>query len=166
MYWHILKTMNTRYLIGLLGAIVLFFSACKEKQYLVGYYTYEDYQKECKWENFVDKEYKPKEKWMDSLKTIQMEENLRVQLFLGSYCPDSKKWVPRFYGLKDELPIGNVEIISVDTTKKDEKGFWKAAKLEKIPTFIFYSGEEEVGRIVEKPKGRLEKHLFRLLKSG
>ncbi len=158
--------MKTRILTGLFAAFVLLVSSCKEKQYLVGYYTYEEYQKECKWENFVDKEYKPKEKWMDSLQTIQLTEDLRVQLFLGSYCPDSKKWVPRFYGLKEDLPIGNVEIISVDTTKKDEKGLWKAAKLEKIPTFIFYRGDDEVGRIVEKPRGRLEKHLFRLLKSG
>lgn len=158
--------MNTRVLLGFLGAFVLLMSACKEKQYLVGYYTYEDYQKVCKWEKFVDKEYTPKEKWMDSLQTVQTESPLDVKLFLGSYCPDSKKWVPRFYGLKDQLPIGQVEIISVDTTKKDEKGLWKAVKLEKIPTFIFYSGTEEVGRIVEKPKGRLEKHLFRLLKNG
>ena len=158
--------MNTRILIGLFAAFVLLMSACKEKQYLVGYYTYEDYQKVCKWEDFVDKEYKPKTKWMDSLRTVTDRPDLDVKLFLGSYCPDSKKWVPRFYGLKDQLPIADVEIISVDTTKKDEKGLWKAVKLEKIPTFIFYSDGKEVGRIVEKPKGRLEKHLFRLLKNG
>ncbi len=158
--------MNIRILTGLLMAIVFLFCSCKEKQYLVGYYTYDEYQKVCKWENFVDKEYKPKEKWMDSLRTLQQRGDLRLQLFLGSYCPDSKKWVPRFYGLKEFLPIGSVEIISVDTSKKDKNGLWKASKLEKIPTFIFYDGENEVGRIVEKPKGRLEKYLFRILKTS
>lgn len=137
---------------------------CKQKQYMVGYYSYEEFQQECKWENFVDVDYKTKEKWMDSLRSLEWKDSMHVQLFLGSYCGDSKKWVPRFYSLKDELPIASVDIISVDTSKKDEKGLWKTVKLEKIPTFIFYQDGQETGRIVEKPKGRLEKNLFRLFK--
>jgi len=155
--------MNTRKWFGMLAGVVLLCSACKEKQYLVGYYSYEAYQKECKWDTFVDHEYTPRGKWADSLATVQLDEDLDVQLWLGSYCPDSKKWVPRFYGMKDDLPIGNVDIISVDTTKKDEKGLYEAARIEKIPTFIFLKGDQEVGRITERPKGRIEKHLFRIL---
>lgn len=150
----------------LLAAVVagFIFTSCKEKQYLVGYYSYEDYQKVCKWEEFVDEDYKTSRKWMDSLRSLNIGEELSMQLFLGSYCPDSKKWVPRFYALKDELPIGEVSIISVDTTKKDEKGIWEDVGLKKIPTFIIYNGTDEVGRITEKPKGRLEKNLYRILK--
>ena len=146
-----------------MAALVLV-SGCKEKQYLVGYYSYEEYQKVCKWEEFVDADYKTSTKWMDSLRSLNINEELSMQLFLGSYCPDSKKWVPRFYALKDELPIGDVSIISVDTTKKDEKGIWEDVGLKKIPTFIIYNGTVEVGRITEKPKGRLEKNLYRILK--
>lgn len=138
---------------------------CKEKQYLVGYYTYEEYQKVCKWENFVDEKYTPKDKWMDSLRSLNIDQELSMKLFVGSYCPDSKKWVPRYYALKNELPETKVEIISVDTTKKDEKGLWKVVDLKKIPTFIIYDGNTEVGRIVEKPKGRIEKNLYYILKN-
>lgn len=137
---------------------------CKDKQYLVGYYDYQTFQKECHWEQFSDPKYKPNEKWLDSLKTISLKENLNVQLFLGCYCGDSKKWVPRFFDLKSKLPIDQVDIISVDTTKKDEKNLAARAGIEKIPTFIFYQGSTEIGRIVEKPKGGLEKRLFLLLK--
>lgn len=150
-------------LLALLVALTAL-AGCKEKQYLVGYYSYPEYQKACKWEEFVDEDYKTSTKWMDSLRSLNIDENLSMQLFLGSYCPDSKKWVPRFYALKDELPIGDVSIISVDTTKKDEKGIWKDVGLKKIPTFIIYNSAGEVGRIVEKPKGRLEKNLYRILK--
>jgi len=137
---------------------------CKDKQYLVGYYDYQTFQKECHWEQFADPKYKPNEKWLDSLKTISLKENLSVQLFLGCYCGDSKKWVPRFFDLKSKLPIDQLDIISVNTTKKDEKNFAARAGIEKIPTFIFYQGSTEIGRIVEKPKGGLEKRLFLLLK--
>jgi hypothetical protein len=52
----------------------------------------------------------------------------------------------------------------VDTTKKDEKNMGAMVGLKKIPTFIFYQGSREVGRIVEKPKGGLEKRVFGILK--
>lgn len=137
---------------------------CKDKQYLVGYYNYASFQKECRWDHFTDEKYKPKEKWLDSLATIQVKDSLWMRLFLGCYCGDSKKWVPRFFDLKSRLPIADVEIISVDTTKKDEKKLAQAAGLKKIPTFIVYQGSDEIGRIVEKPKGGMEKSLFLLLK--
>lgn len=138
--------------------------SCKEKQYITGYYDYAGFSKDCHWDHFTDEKYKPKERWLDSIKSLNVEDSLHVQLFLGCYCGDSKKWVPRFFDLKKNLPIGNVEIISVDTTKKDEKNLASMAGLKKIPTFIFFQGSNEVGRIVEKPKGGLEKRLFELLK--
>jgi Thioredoxin len=137
---------------------------CKEKQYLVGYYDYQGFQKDCHWDHFTDEKYEPKEKWVDSLSTIHLRDSVRMQVFLGCYCGDSKKWVPRFFDLKSQLPISQVDIISVDTTKKDEKNLATMAGIKKIPTFIFYQGSNEVGRIVEKPKGGLEKNIFLLLK--
>ncbi|MEM7036629.1 MAG: thioredoxin family protein [Bacteroidota bacterium] len=158
-----MKVKLLAYMLVLLGLL----TSCKEKQYLVGYYSYDKFQKECKWDYFVDEKYadRAKERWLDSLSTIEVSDSLRLQLFLGCYCGDSKKWVPRYYALKDQLPIADVEIISVDTTKKDEKNLAGLAGIEKIPTFIFYQGSREIGRIVEKPKGRIEKNLFHLLKN-
>lgn len=146
-------------------AAVLLVWGCKEKQYLVGYYDYQTFQRECHWDHFTDEKFEPKERWMDSLATLKVKDSLRVQLFLGCYCGDSKKWVPRFFDMKPGLPISQVDIISVDTTKKDEKNLAPSAGVEKIPTFIFYQGSNEVGRIVEKPKGGLERQLFLVLKN-
>lgn len=142
--------------------ITLALSSC-HKQYLVGYYNWDEFQKEAEWKTFVDEKYEGK-KYMDSIQALNLQDSFKVQLFLGTYCPDSKKWVPRFYKLKEELPFGAVEIISVDTTKKDERGLAADANIKKIPTFIFYKEEKEVGRIVEKPKGRLEKNLYYMFK--
>jgi hypothetical protein len=153
---------KTLVLLPLLACLLIW--SCKEKQYLVGYYNYASFQKACRWDHFTDVKYEPKEKWLDSLATITCKDTLDVRLFLGCYCGDSKKWVPRFFDLKQRMPIGEVDIISVDTTKKDEKKLGEAAGLKKIPTFIFYQSGREIGRIVEKPKGNLEKNLFMLLK--
>jgi Thioredoxin len=147
---------------GILACVLIL--GCKEKQYLTGYYNYASFQKDCHWEQFSDPKYKPSEKWLDSLQTIHLKDSVRIELFLGCYCGDSKKWVPRFFDLKKQLPIAAVDIVSLDTTKKDEKNLAPMAGIKKIPTFIFYQGSNEVGRIVEKPKGGLEKNIFLLLK--
>lgn len=153
--------MGSALLLAALGMIW----GCKDKQYLVGYYDWSRFQSECRWETFVDDKYKPNAAWMDSLSTLKDRDPVRVQLFLGCYCGDSKKWVPRFYKLMPDLPVAGVEIISVDTTKKDEKNLAAMAGVKKIPTFIFWEGNKELGRIVEKPKhGRIEKNLYQILK--
>jgi len=139
---------------------------CKQKQYLIGYYDWNQFQESCKWEHFTDEGYSPSSKWLDSLSLLKNRRPVDVRLFLGCYCGDSKKWVPRFFDLAPQLPLGRVEIISVDTTKKDEMGLASLAKVDKIPTFIFLDNQAEIGRIVEKPKhGSLEKNIYRILKN-
>ena len=142
--------------------LILLFTGCKE-QYLTGYYSQAEFAEKCEWKTVVNEKYSPNEKWMDSLSTLT--EKVNVKLFLGTYCPDSRRLVPRFLKLLPDLPVDNLEIISVDTTKMDEKKMALATGLKKIPTFIFYKDEQEVGRIVEKSKGRLEKRIFLILKN-
>jgi Thioredoxin len=150
--------------VALLTAFTMM-GGCKEKQYLVGYYDWSRFQQECRWDTYLDASYQPDSDWMDSLSTLKDRDPVRVQLFLGCYCGDSKKWVPRFYKLMPDLPVSGVEIISVDTTKKDEKNLAAMAGVKKIPTFIFWDGDKELGRIVEKPKhGRIEKNVYQILK--
>lgn len=151
--------------IGIAIGLLLVLSSC-HKQYMTGYYNWEEFQQKAEWKTFVDEKYKPKENYMDSLASLQGREPVNVRLFLGTYCPDSKKWVPRFFAIKDKLPVADVEIVSVDTTKKDERMLAQQSGLKKIPTFIFYDqGGKELGRIVEKPKGRLEKRIYEVLKN-
>lgn len=133
------------------------------KQYLVGYYDQRGFMEECEWKTKVNEKYQPKAEWMDSIATIR--DSADVRIFLGTYCPDSKKWVPRFFKLAPGLPIAKMEIVSIDTTKYDERGWAREAGIKKIPTFIFYRQGKEVGRITEKPKMRLEKRIFRELKN-
>ena len=147
--------------LGLLFLVMIALSACQDKQYLRGHFDEKEFLSECKWEQKVDEMYKPKQKHMDSLATLK--DSFKVRVYLGTYCHDSKKWVPRFFQLKKKLPVQSLEIISLDTTKRDDREYAKQDGIEKIPTFIFFKGGNEIGRIVEKPKGRLEKNIWKII---
>ena len=142
------------FLITLTGFLAI--SGCA-KQYLTGYYTPKSFAGVCNWKTRVAEKYNPKEEYMAEISTIK--DSVDVRIYLGTYCPDSKKWVPRFFKLLPLLPVKAVEIISVDTTKIDVRGLAMADKIEKIPTFVLLRGGSEIGRIVEKPKMRLEKRI-------
>ena len=129
---------KTLFLVPFLAVLLIW--GCKDKQYLVGYYNYASFQKECRWDHFTDEKYKPNQKWLDSLATLSIKDSVSMKLFLGCYCGDSKKWVPRFYDLKPQLPISTVEIISVDTTKKDEKKNGAGCGIEKNSYLYILSG--------------------------
>lgn len=140
--------------------IFILIVGCKEKQYMRGYYSRETFLKEVNWKDPVASRYEPDPEWADSLKQCDSAE---VRIVLGSYCPDSRKWVSRFFNLQNTMPVRLTELVLVDTTKKDERGFCEQNGVKKIPTFFFYRGGKELGRIVEKPRGRLEKRVYQIL---
>ncbi len=142
---------------------ILFFS-CKN-QYLTGYYTREQFIEKCEWKVNVNEKYKPDPIYLDSLKSLK--DSIDVKLFLGTWCSDSRKLIPKFFKIQNDLKISDLQIVSVDTTKKDEKGWYKTYAIDSIPMFIFYKKDEtkEIGRLKVKPyKKKLEKNLFEILK--
>ena len=146
----------------LLFSGIIALSSCN-KQYLRGHFTVEQFLDSAEWKTKIDEKYTPKAHWMDSIAQVKGSYDLRI--YAGTYCPDSKKWIPRLLQLRPSLPLEEISVIAVDTTKKDKEGFAETEQIEKIPTFIFYKSGKEVGRIIEKPKGRLEKELYYTLKN-
>lgn len=148
-----------------LSVIVLCFAESCKNQYLTGYYSFEQFDTLCKWKQKVNLKYKPDPVYLDSLKTLNRPMNLK--LFLGTWCSDSRRWVPRFRTIQSHLPILNVEIIAVDTTKKDSLRLYQVFKMDSIPLFVFLDANtnEEIGRMKVKPyKRKLEKTLYLNLK--
>ena len=135
--------------------IITLFLSCKN-QYLTGYYTRDQ----------LNEKYKPDPIYLDSLKSLK--DSIDVKLFLGTWCSDSRKLIPKFFKIQNDLKISDLQIISVDTTKKDEKGWFKTHAIDSIPIFIFYKKDEtkEIGRLKVKPyKKKLEKNLYEILKN-
>ena len=84
--------------------------------------------------------------------------DLKVKILFGTWCHDSEREVPRMLkllaasGVKQE----NISLISLDLRKEEPEGRARTLGVKYTPTFIFVSGGEEIGRIVERPIGRLE----------
>lgn len=92
---------------------------------------------------------------------------VKVLVFLGTWCPDSRREVPRF--LKALAKAHNpssiaVKLIAVNRSKIDAENLSKKYKITRVPTFVVFSNQSEVGRIVEYPKVSMEGDFVKILK--
>ena len=86
-------------------------------------------------------------------------------MFLGTWCSDSRREVPRLWKALDEtggaVPF-EVHYIGVDREKKEPAAVAENSVLF-LPTFIVRRGGREVGRIVETSPNGIERDLLALL---
>lgn len=89
-----------------------------------------------------------------------------VTVFLGTWCGDSGREVPRFWRALDEagdaVPF-QVRYIAVDEEKKQPAEAVTGNDIRYVPTFIVRREGREVGRIVEESPNGIEKDLLALL---
>jgi tetratricopeptide (TPR) repeat protein len=88
-------------------------------------------------------------------------KNSTVDIYLGTWCGDSKKWVPKFIKLWDELGLkrSQLRLIALYNDEKRYKtspdGVEQGQQIHRVPVFIFKSNNVEYARIVESPKNDL-----------
>lgn len=91
--------------------------------------------------------------------------DLDIVIFLGTWCSDSKREVPKIFKILDYLaiPPERIRLVAVDRDKispdQDEEGF----NIHHVPTVIFYLEGIEMGRFIEEPFGSLEKDFADIL---
>jgi thiol-disulfide isomerase/thioredoxin len=95
----------------------------------------------------------------------QYSKNLKVSVVFGTWCSDSRREVPRFYKLADNIGIipENIKLLAVDSKKTGGDVDISGLKIEKVPTFIFFISDKEIGRIVETPEVNIETNLLKIL---
>jgi len=100
--------------------------------------------------------YVPDLELLEALKG-KMGHSLRIDVYLGLWCPDSLNHVPKFIKIMDRLETDvPVNYYTVQRkASKDIKYFVEDLKVERVPTFIFYRDGKEIGRIVENPQNSL-----------
>ena len=110
-----------------------------------------------------------------SATTMEIKEMIKkyhVLIFLGTWCGDSKREVPRFLKVLDmaEVMEDRIKIIAVDrrepNIKKSPTGEQWGLQIKRVPTFIFLKDGKEVNRIVESPKVNLESDILEILKGS
>jgi thiol-disulfide isomerase/thioredoxin len=95
-----------------------------------------------------------------------VEPGAEVTVFLGTWCGDSRREVPRFWRVLDEtggLVPFTIRYIGVSRDKKEPAELVTAHDIRYVPTFIVTRDGREVGRIVESPPHDVESDLLDLL---
>ena len=93
----------------------------------------------------------------------------KILVFMGTWCGDSKREVPRFIKILEtfDFPTKNLKIVALDGRKdhykKSPAGEEWGLNIIKVPTFIFYKNGKEVNRIVESPVGSLEQDIVKII---
>jgi tetratricopeptide (TPR) repeat protein len=106
-----------------------------------------------------------------SLLKKQAGDNISIDIFFGSWCGDSKREVPRFLKLLQEIsfPANKVRLIGLggsDSLTKQSPQHEEAGKgIFRVPTFIIYKNGTEINRINEFPVFSLEKDLLQIFSS-
>ncbi len=112
--------------------------------------------------------YKPNAETVAQLRK-QNFKDYSIQIFLGTWCGDSKRETPRFMKLMNEIsfPADKIKIITVgdgdslykQSPQHEEKGLG----IFRVPTFIIYKNGVEVNRINEYPVNSLEKDVLNII---
>lgn len=92
-----------------------------------------------------------------------------ITIFLGTWCGDSKREVPRFIKILKEAgyPMEQLTMVALDRRKefykKSPTGEEEGLNIIKVPTFIFFKSGVEVNRIVESPIESLEEDILQIV---
>lgn len=95
-----------------------------------------------------------------------VEPGAEVTVFLGTWCGDSRRELPRFWRALDQtggLVPFEIEYVAVDREKEEPVDRTGPADLRYVPTFVVRRGGEEVGRVVESSPNGIETDLLALL---
>lgn len=93
-----------------------------------------------------------------------------ITIFLGTWCGDSKREVPRFLKMLDCCGFPEDRIILVMLSNQDSAYKMSPQRQEagknivRVPTMIIEENGKEIGRIIEFPKISLEKDLLAILR--
>lgn len=140
------------------------------RPYLVGKINKEGLQSEP-YRNWFDKNYqssKPDPQTIQELKEMLPDYTIRV--FLGTWCGDSRREVPRLYQLLDaaSFPLQRLTTVALDKQsvhyRQSPGGEHEAMNVFRVPTFILLKDGKEVNRIIERPKASLEEDLLSMIK--
>lgn len=109
---------------------------------------------------------------VDSSTAAQLQQYISTKtfvLFLGTWCGDSKREVPRLYkifdycGVKPEqikmVMVSNHDSVYKQSPTHEEKGL----NILRVPTLVVFEKGIEINRFVEYPVESLEKDLLKIL---
>jgi thiol-disulfide isomerase/thioredoxin len=101
---------------------------------------------------------------VDKLKEIG-KSDLAIKIVMGTWCPDSRREVPRFMRILNasNFATDKIQLIGVDNEKNSPIENFDSLNIQRVPTFIIYKNNIEIGRIIENPTTSLEQDMVNIL---
>jgi len=133
--------------------------------YLVGIKTQEDF-KQAPYSVWFDTNYTSYNPDKSVVKELSEKiKGVSIKAFIGTWCGDSKHETPKLYKLLNALNFDqkNLTMITVNRNKKTPDNLQEGLNIFRVPTFIFYKNEKEIGRFVEYPRETLEKDILKIV---
>lgn len=118
------------------------------------------------WFSKESKSYQVDKTTLDSIASDKWN-NIEIIIFMGTWCSDSRREVPRFYDILNasKYPVNSVFIMGLDRKKRSTIYEDNIMNIELVPTIIIFRNTVEIGRIVETPTETLEKDLKKILET-
>lgn len=95
-----------------------------------------------------------------------------IKLFMGTWCGDSKKEVPKFYKVLEtaNFPMEQLTVVAVSREanmyKQSPQHEEAGLNIHRVPTAIFYKNGKEINRIVEHPVESFEKDIQKIISTN
>ncbi len=132
---------------------------------VLGQCSWEDWQKEAKWDDYSASDYLPDSAAVQRLATLAANPEITFLVFGASWCGDSRDGIPKIYKVFRAAKIEpqRATLYGVDRKKREQTGMAEKFQIKRVPTLIVLKGDKEIGRIVEVPTQSWEKDLEQVL---
>jgi hypothetical protein len=144
---------------------------------LIGEVNHDGFSKEpyAKW--FVDAydNYQANPRILEKVRkgNAAANEEYEITVFMGTWCGDSQKQLPRLYKILDQsgfnrerMSVHALGIASREFRRTHNGVAEKGQNIHRVPTIIVSKNNVELGRIIESPADTLEEDLLTIMQGG
>lgn len=93
-------------------------------------------------------------------------KDYHIKVFMGTWCPDSRRETPKLFKLLDQVNFKqeNIEVYAMDEFKTTTANYEKDLDINHVPTIIFYDKKgKEVNRFVEFAQESFEEDILKIV---
>lgn len=119
------------------------------RKVLVGQFSWEDWNKEMDWQ--IPQDYCINISNCFHLADIINKKKISFLIFAGSWCGDTRTELPKIIKIFQSCEFPKYELIGLDRAKFEPSMRFVEFNIDKVPTLIILSNNQEIGRIVEFP---------------